>query len=293
MFFKRKKKSENAALFKSEPLLPELNSYSDVKKCWKQSYKNYENSMKMLMFASEEEPWELSQRYFSSTYVPRDTKGYLIADPDRSNPTRSRTERPLQTIMGFEEAIYKNTLGYQNNFYTQDRYMSRRPIRNYSMSSSDAPTYSSTSNDMDDLTTDFGSSMSTDASSTSKRYNNDRFANLKSIKYYLTIICRYFQYQDNYDKPHSRTSSSSYTNVYNGDSGKNYYSNSKYRSSPVMNHLTYSLNDKYKNLCEYGQYGSVHSTIPNDLMDTKTRRSPRNEIQRFFSEKIDHKHKNR
>ncbi|KAJ2997691.1 hypothetical protein NUW58_g577 [Xylaria curta] len=35
----------------------------------------------------------------------RDTHGNLIADPDRSNPTRSRWERPLDTIRGFEAAI--------------------------------------------------------------------------------------------------------------------------------------------------------------------------------------------
>ncbi|KAI0203942.1 hypothetical protein F4808DRAFT_393522 [Astrocystis sublimbata] len=35
----------------------------------------------------------------------RDFQGNLIADPDRSNPTRSRWERPLDTIRGFEAAI--------------------------------------------------------------------------------------------------------------------------------------------------------------------------------------------
>ncbi|KAI9830766.1 MAG: hypothetical protein M1826_004399 [Phylliscum demangeonii] len=35
----------------------------------------------------------------------RDTKGNIIADPDRSNPTRSRWERPLDTIRSFEAAI--------------------------------------------------------------------------------------------------------------------------------------------------------------------------------------------
>ncbi|TRX97757.1 hypothetical protein FHL15_001512 [Xylaria flabelliformis] len=35
----------------------------------------------------------------------RDPQGNLIADPDRSNPTRSRWERPLDTIRGFEAAI--------------------------------------------------------------------------------------------------------------------------------------------------------------------------------------------
>ncbi|KAI0863244.1 hypothetical protein F4860DRAFT_502038 [Xylaria cubensis] len=35
----------------------------------------------------------------------RDSQGNPIADPDRSNPTRSRWERPLDTIRGFEAAI--------------------------------------------------------------------------------------------------------------------------------------------------------------------------------------------
>ncbi|KAI9893100.1 MAG: hypothetical protein M1814_000647 [Vezdaea aestivalis] len=42
----------------------------------------------------------------------RDLYGNVIADPDRSNPTRSRWERPLDTIRAFEAAIddrYKRT----------------------------------------------------------------------------------------------------------------------------------------------------------------------------------------
>ncbi|KAB8071883.1 hypothetical protein BDV29DRAFT_159077 [Aspergillus leporis] len=35
----------------------------------------------------------------------RDAKGQVITDPDRSNPTRPRLERPLDTIRGFEAAI--------------------------------------------------------------------------------------------------------------------------------------------------------------------------------------------
>ncbi|KFY48236.1 hypothetical protein V495_01507 [Pseudogymnoascus sp. VKM F-4514 (FW-929)] len=38
----------------------------------------------------------------------RDTYGLPIADPDRSNPTRSRWERPLDTIRSFEAAIDGN-----------------------------------------------------------------------------------------------------------------------------------------------------------------------------------------
>ncbi|KAL4866490.1 hypothetical protein BDV12DRAFT_132447 [Aspergillus spectabilis] len=34
-----------------------------------------------------------------------DRQGKVITDPDRSNPTRPRLERPLDTIRGFEAAI--------------------------------------------------------------------------------------------------------------------------------------------------------------------------------------------
>ncbi|KAL4914347.1 hypothetical protein BDW62DRAFT_204738 [Aspergillus aurantiobrunneus] len=34
-----------------------------------------------------------------------DRNGKVITDPDRSNPTRHRLERPLDTIRGFEAAI--------------------------------------------------------------------------------------------------------------------------------------------------------------------------------------------
>ncbi|KAJ5491754.1 hypothetical protein N7539_003321 [Penicillium diatomitis] len=35
----------------------------------------------------------------------KDREGKVIADPDLSNPTRPRFERPLDTIRGFEAAI--------------------------------------------------------------------------------------------------------------------------------------------------------------------------------------------
>ncbi|KAJ5112000.1 hypothetical protein N7532_000045 [Penicillium argentinense] len=35
----------------------------------------------------------------------RDRMGNIITDPDRSNPTRNRLERPLDTIRSFEAAI--------------------------------------------------------------------------------------------------------------------------------------------------------------------------------------------
>ncbi|CEO58276.1 hypothetical protein PEBR_07295 [Penicillium brasilianum] len=35
----------------------------------------------------------------------KDREGKVITDPDLSNPTRNRLERPLDTIRGFEAAI--------------------------------------------------------------------------------------------------------------------------------------------------------------------------------------------
>ncbi|KAJ6150712.1 hypothetical protein N7470_007306 [Penicillium chermesinum] len=35
----------------------------------------------------------------------KDREGRIITDPDRSNPTRHRLERPLDTIRSFEAAI--------------------------------------------------------------------------------------------------------------------------------------------------------------------------------------------
>ncbi|KAI0398673.1 hypothetical protein F4802DRAFT_611440 [Xylaria palmicola] len=47
----------------------------------------------------------LSERPALRAIQHRDPLGNPIADPDRSNPTRSRWERPLDTIRGFEAAI--------------------------------------------------------------------------------------------------------------------------------------------------------------------------------------------
>ncbi|KAI8954817.1 hypothetical protein F4801DRAFT_575208 [Xylaria longipes] len=47
----------------------------------------------------------ISERPALRAIQHRDFQGNPIADPDRSNPTRSRWERPLDTIRGFEAAI--------------------------------------------------------------------------------------------------------------------------------------------------------------------------------------------
>ncbi|RDW64401.1 DUF2406 domain-containing protein [Aspergillus mulundensis] len=41
-----------------------------------------------------------------------DRHGKVITDPDRSNPTRPRLERPLDTLRGFEDAIRKARRGH-------------------------------------------------------------------------------------------------------------------------------------------------------------------------------------
>ncbi|KAK9331380.1 hypothetical protein V1520DRAFT_291222 [Lipomyces starkeyi] len=58
----------------------------------------------------EEQPYEVSAAHLGehSSVSPemhmRDMFGNVIEDPDRSNPTRSRNERPLDTIRSFEYA---------------------------------------------------------------------------------------------------------------------------------------------------------------------------------------------
>ncbi|KAK6330247.1 hypothetical protein TWF730_004742 [Orbilia blumenaviensis] len=69
---------------------------------------------------TEEEPWAIAQHTGKgiSQMRHKDQYGNEITDPDRSNPTRHRMERPLDTIRGFERAI--------NHDYDRD-YIPRRP----------------------------------------------------------------------------------------------------------------------------------------------------------------------
>ncbi|EWC45225.1 hypothetical protein DRE_05952 [Drechslerella stenobrocha 248] len=57
---------------------------------------------------TEEEPWAIAQQAGKgiSQLRHKDQYGNDITDPDRSNPTRHRMERPLETIRSFERAIY-------------------------------------------------------------------------------------------------------------------------------------------------------------------------------------------
>ncbi|KND88632.1 Uncharacterized protein C19C7.04c [Tolypocladium ophioglossoides CBS 100239] len=60
---------------------------------------------------NEAEPSAVAAMMTQSSHVPlrsiqhKDTWGNPIADPDKSNPTRNRWERPLETIRSFEAAI--------------------------------------------------------------------------------------------------------------------------------------------------------------------------------------------
>ncbi|KAM0563901.1 hypothetical protein ACHAPJ_000108 [Fusarium lateritium] len=60
---------------------------------------------------SEAEPSEVAAMMTESSFAPlrsmqhKDTFGNSIEDPDKSNPTRNRWERPLDTIRSFEAAI--------------------------------------------------------------------------------------------------------------------------------------------------------------------------------------------
>ncbi|KAM7207647.1 meiotically up-regulated gene 9 protein [Naviculisporaceae sp. PSN 640] len=65
------------------------------------------------MAMSEQQPSEVAANVKSSLASLRamqhkDVYGNIIAEPDRSNPTRSRWERPLDTIRSFEAAIDGN-----------------------------------------------------------------------------------------------------------------------------------------------------------------------------------------
>ncbi|KAF3938467.1 hypothetical protein ABW19_dt0203959 [Dactylella cylindrospora] len=59
---------------------------------------------------TEEEPWAIAQQAGKglSHIRHKDQYGNEITDPDRSNPTRHRMERPLETIRAFERAIYND-----------------------------------------------------------------------------------------------------------------------------------------------------------------------------------------
>ncbi|TKA33511.1 hypothetical protein B0A54_14688 [Friedmanniomyces endolithicus] len=68
-------------------------------------------------------------------YQHKDVNGNTIVDPDLSNPTRPRMERPLDTIRSFEKAIdngYKRRASYSaSQSYDQNGQFSSRRSSNY------------------------------------------------------------------------------------------------------------------------------------------------------------------
>ncbi|KAI0852607.1 hypothetical protein F5Y00DRAFT_273178 [Daldinia vernicosa] len=76
------------------------------------------------------------------SFQHKDIYGNPITDPDRSNPTRSRSERPLDTIRAFEAAIdgaysrQSDTASVANfsrrgSYYGSEQYISPSPSPNY------------------------------------------------------------------------------------------------------------------------------------------------------------------
>ncbi|KAJ6262702.1 Beclin-1 [Drechslerella dactyloides] len=82
---------------------------------------------------TEEEPWAIAQQAGKgiSQMRHKDQYGNDIVDPDRSNPTRHRMERPLETIRSFERAIY--------NDFDREFYPPRRSNRNGAGSTYEQP----------------------------------------------------------------------------------------------------------------------------------------------------------
>ncbi|KAI9769350.1 MAG: hypothetical protein M1840_004051 [Geoglossum simile] len=95
---------------------------------------------------SEDEPFAVSQSNTTNIRAlpHRDQFGNLIVEPDRSNPTRPRWERPLDTIRSFEAAIdneyrrrfcaradsYENSNGgysRRSSYYSHNGYNARGP----------------------------------------------------------------------------------------------------------------------------------------------------------------------
>ncbi|CCG81936.1 Putative uncharacterized protein [Taphrina deformans PYCC 5710] len=80
-------------------------------------------------------------------YLSKDVYGHPIAEPDLSNPTRSRHERPLDTIRAFEAAAYgkeytvggdaASEMGLQrgNSRQSLAQYDNRRPFNRNSSTS--------------------------------------------------------------------------------------------------------------------------------------------------------------
>lgn len=67
---------------------------------------------------NEAQPWQVNQEKPTqslSTLAHKDVWGNPIKEPDLTNPTRSRWERPLDTIRGFHDSIDR---GYRRSYYS-------------------------------------------------------------------------------------------------------------------------------------------------------------------------------
>ncbi|KAL7272233.1 hypothetical protein RUND412_004961 [Rhizina undulata] len=71
---------------------------------------------------TEEEPFQVNQTKSTNNIRAiqfKDRHGNPITEPDWSNPTRPRWERPLDTIRSFQDAIYKDS-NRQSSYYVVD-----------------------------------------------------------------------------------------------------------------------------------------------------------------------------
>jgi len=69
---------------------------------------------------NELQPWQVNQEKMTqglAGHAYKDIWGREIKEPDRSNPTRARWERPLDTIRSFQESIDR---GYRRSYYQDE-----------------------------------------------------------------------------------------------------------------------------------------------------------------------------
>ncbi|KAK9455383.1 hypothetical protein V1511DRAFT_511202 [Dipodascopsis uninucleata] len=121
MFRRSKSKKENDRLSGSSTKLSSENRHDH-----KQSTGDIADPI--LTAVREEQPFEVSAHRGGATVSPdmqlRDMFGEVITNPDRSNPTRNRNERPLDTIRAFQyaatgdrrikETLFRERLGWED-----------------------------------------------------------------------------------------------------------------------------------------------------------------------------------
>ncbi|CAK7214755.1 hypothetical protein SBRCBS47491_002258 [Sporothrix bragantina] len=134
--------SQKGAVMASQKLEPETHAEKEAKRL----HSKADPTMAMV----EAEPSAVAATVKSSlaplrSIVHKDNNGNPIAEPDKSNPTRYRWERPLDTIRSFEAAIdggYTRKSSYPNenestnfsrrsSYYTQNNNNARYPQDSY------------------------------------------------------------------------------------------------------------------------------------------------------------------